>query len=155
MYSFAIDSNFRTNFQATQLGEILFRYSITTHEGDWLAGCPRDFGWSVSNPFVAVPVNPSGKGTLPKSMSLCQIDKPNVILLALKKAEDGDGIIVRLIETEGRNTEFNLTFSDIDFQKAYETNIVEENERSLDIDGKTLKLNIGSFGIKTIRINKK
>jgi len=152
MYSFAIDSNFRTNFQATQLGDILFRYSITTHKGDWLNGRPRDFGWAIGNPLTPVPVDGRRKGNLPKSMSLCQIDKPNILLMTLKKAEDGEGIIIRLIETEGCDTEVNLTFPNKNIENVYETNLVEENEKMLSVHGQTITTNVKAFGIRTIRL---
>jgi alpha-mannosidase len=152
MYSFVMNNNFRTNMPPAQLGEILFRYSVTSHKGNWIDGQPRDFGWAVKNPLIPVPVSRKSNGNLPESLSLCQVDKPNVILLTLKKAEDGVGIIVRLNETEGRDTEVNLTLPRMTIGKVYETNVVEVNDRLLDVQGQTMKLNIKAFGIKTIRI---
>jgi alpha-mannosidase len=152
VYSFAIDSNFRTNFQATQLGDILFRYSVTTHKGNWIEGRPKDFGWAIGNPLIPVPVNKKRDGSLPKSISLCQIDKPNVLLMTLKKAEDVEGVIIRLIETEGRDTEVNVVFPHTNISKAYETNIVEENESMIAVQGQTITTKVKAFGIKTIRI---
>jgi alpha-mannosidase len=152
MYSFVMDNNFRTNMQPVQLGDVLFRYSVTSHKGDWIEGTPRDFGWAVKNPFIPVVVNGKSKGKLPESLSLCQVDKPNVILLTLKKAEDGEGIIIRLNETEGRDTEVNLTLPKMNIAKVYETNLVEENEQLLATQGQTIKINLNAFGIKTLRI---
>jgi hypothetical protein len=152
MYSYVINSNFRTNFQTTQLGDILFRYSITSHKGNWIEGRPRDFGWAAGNPLIAVPVNGKSKGNLPEILSFCQIDKPNVMLLTMKQAEDGEGIIIRLNETEGRDTEVNMTLPKMTIGKVYETNIVEVNNRLLEIQGQTIKINIKAFGVKTIRI---
>lgn len=152
MYSFVINSNFRTNMPPAQLGDILFRYSITSHKGNWLEGRPRDFGWATGNPLIPMPINGKSNGNLPKSLSFCQIDKPNVILMTLKKAEDGEGIIIRLNETEGRDTEVNVTLPNMTIEKINETNLVEVNERLLDVQGQTIKINIKAFGIKTIRI---
>ena len=95
MYSFVINSNFRTNFQATQQGDILFRYSITTHKGDWRKGQPKNFGWSAANPLIPVVVNGKQEGTLPESRGFCQVDSPNILITALKRAEDGKGFILR------------------------------------------------------------
>jgi hypothetical protein len=152
MYSYVINSNFRTNFQTTQLGDILFRYSITSHKGNWIEGRPRDFGWATGNPLIAVPVDGKSKGNLPEILSFCQIDKPNVMLLTMKQAEDGEGIIIRLNETEGRDTEVNVTLPKMTIRKVYETNIVEMNNNLLDLQGQTIKIKIKAFGIKTIRI---
>ena len=38
MYAFVMDSNFRTNFQPVQQSDMLFRYSVTAHTGDWREG---------------------------------------------------------------------------------------------------------------------
>jgi alpha-mannosidase len=154
MYSFVMNNNFRTNMPPAQLGDILFRYSVSSHKGSWLEGRPRDFGWGIKNPFVAVLAEGKPKGSLPESLSFCQIDKPNVILLTLKKAEDGEGIIIRLNETEGIDTEVNVTLPDITIGKVYETNLVEENEKLLDVQLQTIKINIKAFGVKTLHILK-
>ena len=135
-----------------QLGDILFRYSVTSHKGNWIEGCPRDFGWAIQNPLIPVPVIKKSKGTLPESLSFCQVDKPNVILLTMKKAEDKDGIIIRLNETEGRDTEVTVTLPKITIKKVYETNLVEENKKLVDVQGHTIKIKINAFGINTIRI---
>jgi hypothetical protein len=152
MYSFVMNNNFRTNMPPTQLGDILFRYSVTSHRGDWIEGRPRDFGWAVKNPLIPVAVEGKSGGNLPESMNFCQLDKPNILILALKKAEYGEGIIIRLNETEGRDTEVNITLPKINIGKVYETNIVEENEKLVDVQGQIIKINIKAFGIKTIRI---
>ena len=136
-----------------QLGDILFRYSITSHQGNWIEGRPRDFGWAAGNPLVPVQItNSISNGHLPESLSFCQIDKPNVILLTMKKAEDDEGIIIRLNETEGRETEVNLILPHLNIDQVYETNLVEVNERLMDVQGQTIKINIKPFGIETIRI---
>ena len=152
MYSFVINNNYRTNMPPVQLGDILFRYSITSHPGNWIDGRSRDFGWAVQNPLIAVHQIGQSKGNLPASFSFCQVDKPNVILLTLKKSEDDEGIIIRLCETEGRDTEVNITFPEISIGRAYETNLVEENEKILNTKEHVISTNIKSFGVKTIKI---
>jgi hypothetical protein len=153
IYSYVIDSNFRTNFQPTQQGDMLFRYSITTHEGDWKEGRPRDFGWAISNPLIPVRINGKREGMMPKSMSFCQVDKANVLLLTLKKAEDEDGIIVRLIETEGEDSNVTVTLPFLTIEQAYQTNLVEENEKILSAQEHTVTVPIKAFGIMTFRIS--
>jgi hypothetical protein len=152
MYSFVINNNYRTNMPPAQLGDILFRYSITSHKGDWIEGRPRDFGWAVKNPLIAVPINGKSTGNLPESLSFCQVDKTNIIILTLKKAEDNNGIILRLNETEGLETKVNITLPEITIEEAYETNLVEDNEKLINGTKHNISINIKPFGIKTIRI---
>ena len=44
-------------------------------------------------------------GCLPQEYSALQIDKENVVLTSMKQAEDGNGIIMRLVEVDGKATE--------------------------------------------------
>jgi len=152
LYSYTIDSNFRTNFRATQQGDMLFRYSITTHRGDWKAGKPRNFGWAIGNPLIPVTVNGEKDGILPGATSFCQVDKPNVLLLTLKEAEDGDGIIIRLIETEGSDVSVTVNLPFIKIGRAYLTNLVEENPGELAAQPHSVTVPVKAFGIATIRV---
>jgi len=150
MYSFIIDSNFRTNFQATQQGDILFRYSITTHKGNWKKS--RDFGWSVCTPLITSVLKEKREGNLPESMSFCQLDKTNVLITALKQAEDGKGLIIRLTETEGEETDVVLSLPNMRINEAYKTDLVENNKEKLSFDGNMIAMHIKVFGIATIRV---
>ena len=152
MYSYVIDSNFRTNFQATQQGDMLFRYSITAHRGDWKGGRSRDFGWSACNPLIPTVVDGKKEGTISRSMSFCQVDKPNCLLLTLKQAEDGDGIIVRLIETEGEDTEVTVNLPFLKISRAYLANLAEENKKAIPAQENKFTTAVKAFSITTIRI---
>jgi len=152
IYSYVMNNNFRTNFKNVQVSDLLFHYSFTTHKGDWREGRARDFGWAINNPLVPVCMNGKKEGILKKSMSFCQVDKPNILLLTLKKAEDGNGIIIRLIETEGKDTVVTLRLPFISITRAYQTNLVEENERLLSAKEHTVAVPIKAFGITTIRV---
>lgn len=152
MYSYVMNNNFRTNFQPIQVGERLFRYSITTHKGNWKKGRVYNFGWGFQNPFIPVYMKGKKEGVLSTSHSFCYIDQPNVLLLALKEAEDKDGLILRLIETEGRDTEVTVRLPFLKIARVYETNLVEENERILFAQKHKVIVPINAFGIRTIRI---
>jgi len=152
IYSFALCSNFRTNFRATQQGDVVFRYSITTHGGDWRSGGARDFGWSRANPLTAVPAEGGVTGPRATSASFCRVDGKNVVLSALKKAEDGDGFVVRLIETEGESTEVTVTLPFLDISSACLTNLAEEDAEAIDVRGHSVTIGVTPFGITTIRL---
>ena len=152
MYSFIINTNFCTNFETVQQADMLFRYSITTHKGGWKEGRCRNFGWSIGNPLIAVGVNGKREGTLDKKISFCRVDKPNVLLLTLKRAEDGDGIIIRLIETQGKATTASVTLPHIAVAEAMVTNLVEENKGRAVFTEHEIQVNLKAFGITTIRI---
>ena len=60
------------------------------------------------------------------------IDWPNVVVLACKQAEDGNGFIVRLLELEGEETPATLSLAGMEFLEAYRTNIVEQTRAKLE-----------------------
>ncbi|HID10268.1 MAG TPA: hypothetical protein EYP17_03080, partial [Candidatus Latescibacteria bacterium] len=148
IYSYVMNNNFRTNFQPIQVGDVLFQYCFTVHGGDLKA---RDFGWSAANPLIPVFMEGSKDGRLPALGSFCEVDKPNVMLLALKRAEDEDGIIVRLMETEGRKTTAGLRLSFAEVSRAMLTNLVEEDLEPLEVSEGIVQVPIGPFGIATVR----
>jgi len=152
MYSFVMNSNYRTNMPPVQLGDVLYRYSICSHRGGWIEGQAKRFGWSVRNPLFPVAVEEKGTGQLPESLSVCQVDKSNVVVMTLKRAEDGEGIVVRLNETEGRDTAVTVTLPGMKIGKAYQTNVVEENAGLLDARGESVLIDMKGFGIGTIRV---
>lgn len=79
------------------------RMLLVPHSGSWQeAGVAR-----LAEEFVTpVPVVYQGihPGSRPLSASLMSVDVPNVVVAAVKKAEDGDDLIVRCYETAGRET---------------------------------------------------
>lgn len=152
LYSLALLNNYRTNFQPVQNGDLLFRYSITSHEGAWKKGGARDFGYGVSLPLVTAAVEHAHDGRLPTEAGYCSVDKPNVLLLALKRAEDGDGFIVRVMETEGIDTRVTVTLPFISVVQAFETNLVEENQRLVPMAEHTVTLEVKAWGTTTARV---
>ncbi|MGC9002205.1 MAG: alpha-mannosidase [Dictyoglomus sp.] len=78
-------------------------------------------------------------------------DKRNVIIGALKKSEDEEGIILRFIEYLGKEEEVDINF-DIPIKKVYETNLLEEIEQEIPQKNSCFKLHFRPFEIKTIKI---
>ncbi len=152
IYSYLATNNFRTNFHANQPGQIVLRYSLTTHRGDWLAGGARDFGWRVCNPLFPVVTLQAQDGLLPTKQSFCAIDKHNVILLTIKQAEDDNGLIVRLFETEGKSVDVKLTLPFLNIAKAILTSVVEEDKYLLSSDLHSFKVAIEPWSLATIRL---
>lgn len=59
-------------------------------------------GWN--HPFLLIPANLQS-GSAPASKSFARVQTPNVVLTALKQAEDGNGLVLRLAELNGQETE--------------------------------------------------
>jgi len=79
--------------------EIVF--GIAGHAGDWRAAQTDWQGYRLSTPLVAFETAPHA-GALGKEFSLLSVSNPRVRVLALKKAELSDEVIVRLVEMDGK-----------------------------------------------------
>ncbi len=87
--------------QATQdLGRHRFTYAVCGHKGDWRTAAPWEAA-RLNQPLIAFQA-PSHAGALGRTFSLVDLDTPQVAVRAIKKAESGDEVIVRLQELEGR-----------------------------------------------------
>ena len=113
---------------------------------------PRDFGWARANPLMPVIVNEHTEGHRPTSDSFCRIDKTNVLLTTLKRAEDGDGFIVRLVETEGRQSDVSVQLPFIEIAEAARTDLVERDLGPLTCERHSVAVSVKPFGITTIRL---
>ncbi|MHB0876061.1 MAG: glycosyl hydrolase-related protein, partial [Anaerolineae bacterium] len=152
IYSLAIYNNFRTNFYNVRDGEALFRYSLTTHRGGWSAGAAA-FGWGAAMPPLAVWMKGPQAGHLAPSCSFLQLEGADgVVLLALKPAEDGRGLIVRLIETQGREAHVSVRLPWLAIIQAYSTNLIEEDQQPLPAGRQEVRLPLAPFGFATVRL---
>lgn len=131
-------------------GEHEFTYSLYPHEGNAYEGGTMKEAYLLNMPLEAVGVS-KNSGTLPESFSLVSCDKENVCVETVKKAEDDDGIIIRLYESCNRKSTATLTFG-FDFKEAYITSLLEEPEERLDVTGRSITLPVKNFEIITLRL---
>jgi len=130
------------------------RYSFTSHAGNWDSGATTRFGWSIASPLVAR-VLPAGQtGSLPeKQASFLSIDAPNVQLVTLKDSQQpGRGWIVRLIETEGKETTAKVDLPPFPISGAMECDLVENDRRPLPVKDRQVEVPIGPHAFATIRV---
>jgi hypothetical protein len=79
--------------------EILF--GIAGHAGDWREGKTDWQAYRLSTPLIAFDTEKHA-GPLGHSFSLLSVDNMHIRILALKKAELGDEVIIRLVELDGQ-----------------------------------------------------
>lgn len=75
-----------------------FNYRILPHEGSWETSGVVKRAWEL-NQRPTVLIETYHEGPLPQSDSYLSIDADNVIVGAVKKAEDNDDLIIRAYET--------------------------------------------------------
>lgn len=87
--------------QATQdLGQHEVLYALSGHTGDWRKGKSPWQGARLNQPLAAFQA-PSRPGAFGKTLSLFKVNTDQVMVNAIKKAENSDEIIVRLVELNG------------------------------------------------------
>lgn len=88
--------------QSTQdLGRHTFAYGLAGHGGDWREGKTYWQAYRLDQPLAAFRV-PKHPGVLGRSFSFLRLSHQSVRVLALKKAEESDEYVIRLVEQEGR-----------------------------------------------------
>ncbi len=144
----------------TDMGTHRFTYSIVPHAGDWRAGAIRDAVLELNAPLRALEVA-SHAAPPAVSTGASSRDRPapgapgpaeagggtadgylrlrgeGVVVGALKRAEDGGGIVVRLVETHGRAADATLRLAGRGHFTLVETDLIERpaGERIEATDG--------------------
>lgn len=133
-----------------QAGEHHFNFSIFAHAPDWRAG--RKPATAVNHPLRAVAsatVRPDAN--LPPSLSFASVSAENVVITAIKKAEDGDEVILRLVEMEGHDTTARLNFA-VPIRSATKVSLIEEAEGEATNEDSEPPLAVGHHGIETFKL---
>jgi alpha-mannosidase len=133
-------------------GEHHFHYALYPHAGTWKEAMTVRHGWEYDYPLQAV-VTTAHAGSLPAEHSFASVSPDNVVLTAVKKAEDANGLIFRVYEWAGKETtaEFHVPPG---ATSATVTNLMETPEGSpLVISGDVVKTPIHPYEILTIRVD--
>jgi alpha-mannosidase len=156
VFSYAINNYWMTNFKASQGGKLVFRYALTSRLGGSDPAAAARFGWEVHTALLALWLPEKGGGSLPPTtMSFLNIDQPNVIIQAVKPAEDRSGLIVRLREVAGKDVQVRITTSLVQTEnvKLALTNVVEDEEKSSIVPKDAIVVPLKAYGIQTVKLS--
>ncbi len=129
--------------------------ALLPHSGDWKQARLWQAGYEFNTPMVAARAD-GGKGGLPGSASFVSVDNPDVYVGAVKKAEDGAELVVRLVEAVGSTTSVKLTIANLGkVASVEETDLLEWNPVALKAAGNSITLTMKPHEIKTIKIGLK
>jgi hypothetical protein len=158
VFSYVLNNYWSVKWAGRKGAELRYRYALTSGPR---FDPTRDTRWAceLRSPLEVAALKSSDKlpglrGKLPAGQAaLVSLEPANVVLTALKPAEDGHGIVVRLLETGGRETEgtFGLPFLRIDSAK--EANAVEVAGKSLPSNTDSVHFHIKPHEILTMRIS--
>lgn len=129
-----------------------FTYALYPHSGTWEQALTVRHGYEYNYGLQAIQVQPHS-GSLPASFAYITVKPENVVLTALKKAEDSNGLIFRVYEGAGKS-------GDVQFHvppgatSATVTNLMETPQGSpLAISNDTVTAQIHPFEILTVRVD--
>lgn len=127
-----------------------FEYAIHIHAGNWATAGLLNRAADYATPVRAGQIG-RGQGKLPSELSLIALDSTTVQITAIKQAEDGNGLIVRLFNATDKPQKLSLNF----FRKLTKATVCKADESplaSLKPQGKSLPLTIEPRKIRTLRV---
>ena len=132
---------------AMELGKHRFAYSIYLYEGDWRDADIYQSAYEFGQSLIPVQVN----SAINKKYQSFSISPSNLIISALKKAEDDNALILRFFETEGKDCQAIISIP-TQIKAAKSVDLLENDENELKIENNQLKLQIKSFEIVTLKL---
>lgn len=136
------------------LGTNIFSFGIFSHKGEFKNGTQKE-NELFQKPLVAFQTSARRKGTLGSDFSFAKINNENVIIRAVKQAEDDDSLIIRVNEAIGaQQNKVSIEFFEM-IEEAEEVFASEEFKAKAKTKGKSLIFDIKPYGVKTLKIRLK
>jgi alpha-mannosidase len=133
-------------------GRQRFSYALYPHAGTWKQALTERVGYEYNYELRGMQVA-SHTGTLPQEHSYLSVAPENVVLTAVKKAEDENGLILRVFEWAGKESEATFTVPP-GATGATETNLMEKAVgTALPVSGNKVTVPIHPYEILSIRVD--
>ncbi len=149
------------------------RYALMPHAGDWLqAGVDRQALLHAMAPAAqrgdvllgpdprhfddpaltaSIVFTPSQcRHPLPGRVAFVTLDQPGVELAALKPAERGTGVVVRLASAAGRDLNGLRLQTHLGAQRAWLVDLAEREQRELPLDGGAVELDLPHGSLRSV-----
>jgi alpha-mannosidase len=134
-------------------GHQYFSYSLYPHGSNWKEALTVRRGYEFNYELQAMQVE-AHSGNLPSENSFIKVKESNVVLTAVKKAEDADGLILRFYEWAGKDGDVEIHVP-TGATSATLTNLMEKSEgRALSItNSDRISVPVHPFEIVTVRVD--
>jgi alpha-mannosidase len=129
------------------LGAHRFTYALMPHPGDFREAGVIEAAEDLNTPLLTPPGNlPAGR-----SRSLIEIDTRQVIVEAIKRAEDSDAVVIRLYEAWGGSCRARLRTT-LPAKRAWLCDLLERERTEVDVHDGELELELTPFKILTLKL---
>ena len=124
-----------------------FTYALMPHPGDFRQAGVIQAAEDLNSPLRVVPTNlPTGT-----SRSLVEVDTPQVVVEAIKRAEDSEAVIVRLYEAWGRSCTARIRTT-LPASRAFLCDLLERNIEAVSVQDGVIELELSPFKILTLKL---
>ena len=127
-------------------GNHYFTYSLLPHQGDWVDGQTVQEAWSLNNPLTYA----FGKVKHSRYLTLFRVSEDNIMVDAVKKAEDSDSVVLRVHEFTGARGTVTIS-SDLNILSWQECDLME-NATGPEHENDKIIFDINPYEIKTILV---
>ena len=138
--------------QGTQdIGHHEFVYGIAGHAADWRQSQTDWQAQRLNDPLIAFEASKHA-GALGRKLSLLKVSNPRIRVLALKKAEQGSDIVVRLVELDGKpQSDVRISF-DTPITAAQEVNGQEQPVGAAHVNRGVLVTSFSAYQPRTFAV---
>jgi alpha-mannosidase len=127
-------------------GPHTFTYSLLPHAGP-VGEATVAAAYALNDPLLVM----KATGGVENAVSFLSVDRPNVVIETVKRAEDGSGTVVRLYESQRQRGPATLSFG-FPVAKAERTNLLEVPRETLEVRGEQVRFEIKPFEIVTLKL---
>jgi alpha-mannosidase len=128
-----------------------FTYALYPHTGDWRIGNVIAEAMALNHPVLVQPASSKSVKVI-DGESLFTCSAPNLTLEAVKRSEDGESLIIRLVERHNAATTAELIFPR-PIKSAWSCNLMEKKEEQLAVEGCRVKFTAKPYEIVTLRVH--
>jgi alpha-mannosidase len=131
-----------------------FTYSLLPHIGALGVDTVRE-AYTLNDPLIVWAAG-SGQTTSTaaarETVGIVSTSAPNIVIETVKRSEDGNSVVIRLYECMRKRGPVTLNLG-FDVRAVWHTNLLEENQEELTLNGQQLALNVKPYEIITLRLD--
>src|SRR5437899_1457615 len=154
LFAYAMNNYWHTNYAARQGGEQVFRFRVSLLSPGAEPAEPVRRGWAACDPlYVSAPYTAAVPGPLTAKAAALSLPDPGVLVVGAKPADDGEGVVVKLLDVAGAARSVTIRPAAHTFRAARRANLVEMNGDALPVaaDGR-VTLGLAAWGLGAVRL---
>jgi alpha-mannosidase len=133
----------------TDQGRHRFAYALFPHAGDLRESGVVEEAEAFNLPLTVLPASSATRGTRPAAASIVAVDRPNVTIEAVKKADREDAVVIRLCEVWGARGPVRLA-PDMPVRSAVRADVLEREIAAATITEGGIDLDVRPFELVTL-----